>query len=567
MTQATWEIAPRNAAAEEELTAELDISPVLASVLVSRGVTTPSAARSFLWPSLDDIHDPLLLPQMDEAVARLDRALQAGEVILVHGDYDVDGVTATALLLRLLSRLGADVRYYIPNRLTEDFGLSARTVRKAVDQGVTLVLTVDCGTASHAAAEEAARHGIDLVVTDHHDIDGALPECLAVVNPRRDDSTYPNADLAGVGVAFKLGAALVKRRGLPLDSYRRAYLDLVSLGTIGDVCPLVGENRALVKLGLERLEITRKPGLRTLMGLCSMDGRASSHAVAYRLGPRLNAPGRVTHAAEALELLLLRDETAAKRAALRLDSLNRERQKTQERVFTDARTRVTQECDLESDRVIVLASHEWSIGVVGPVASKLVELFCRPVVLLSIQDSIARGSARSIAGFDIGAALSRCRDEVLRAGGHSLAAGLTLHPEKVDDLRARLNELAQDALTADDLQGKLLIDRRVTLDEVTIELAEEIELLEPFGQGNPPPHLLAEGLTVHECRCVGSGNQHLKLLVGDAKRVFDAIGFSMGGKANTVVRAGVVDICFAPMINEWGGTRSLQLQLHDIRAR
>ncbi|MFQ5811195.1 MAG: DHH family phosphoesterase, partial [Armatimonadota bacterium] len=227
MTQAIWETAPRNAAAEDELTSELGISPVVASVLASRGITTPSEARSFLWPSLADAHDPLLLPQMDEAVARLDRALQAGETILVHGDYDADGVTGTALLLRLLSKLGADVRYYIPNRVTEDFGLAPKTLRKAADDGVSLVLTVDCGTSSHEAAEEAARLGIDVLVTDHHEVDGALPQCLAVVNPRREDSAYPNRDLSGVGVAFKMGAALVTRRGLPLDSYRSAYLDLV----------------------------------------------------------------------------------------------------------------------------------------------------------------------------------------------------------------------------------------------------------------------------------------------------------------------------------------------------
>ncbi|MGD8237613.1 MAG: single-stranded-DNA-specific exonuclease RecJ [Armatimonadota bacterium] len=565
MTQAIWETAPRNAAAEDELTSELGISPVVASVLVSRGIATPPEARSFLWPTLDDAHDPLLLPQMAEAVARLDRALQAGETILVHGDYDADGVTATALLLRLLSKLRADVRYYIPNRITEDFGITPKTLRKAADDGVTLVLTVDCGTSSHEAAEEAARLGIDVLVTDHHDVDGALPECLAVVNPRREDSAYPNRDLSGVGVAFKLGEALVTRRGLPLDSYQRAYLDLVAVGTITDVCPLVGENRTFVKLGLERLEVTRKPGLRALMRLSRMNGRPSSRQVAFWLGPRLNAPGRLTHAAEALELLLLRDEPSARRAAHRLDSLNRERQREQERVFTEARTRVDRDCDLESERVVVLGSDKWPIGVVGPVASKLVELLHRPVVLISVQDSVARGSARSIAGFDIGGALGQCPDEVLRGGGHTLAAGVTLHATNIDALRARLNELAEESLAADDLQERLRIDRAVTLEEITIELAEELELLAPFGQDNPQPRLLAERLALHDCDCVGSGGQHLKLLVGDASSIYEAIGFGMAQKAREIARTGILDACFTATINEWGGTRSLQLQLHDVR--
>jgi single-stranded DNA-specific DHH superfamily exonuclease len=483
MTQAIWEIAPRNAAAEAHLTSELQISPVVAGVLVSRGITTPSEARSFLWPTLEDAHDPMLLPQMEEAVARLDRAVQAGETILVHGDYDVDGVTATALLRRTLERLGGDVDWYIPSRLHEEFGVSPQTVRKAVRAGVGLIVTVDCGSACHEAAEEASRLGIDLVVTDHHQIDGALPDCVAVVNPRRSDSAYPNKELSGVGVAFKLGAALVKRRGLPLDSYRRGFLDLVSVGTIGDVCPLVGENRALVRLGLERLEVTRKPGLRALMQLCSIRGRP------------------------------------------------------------------------------------WHIGVVGPVASKLVELFNRPVVLLTVQHDIARGSARSIPGFDIAAALGQCRNEVMRAGGHSLAAGVSLSSDKIDALRARLNELAGESLTDGDLEARLHIDRAVTLDEVTMELAEELELLAPFGHDNPEPCLLAERLSLHDCRCVGSDGQHLKLLLGDARCMFEAIGFGLASKAEDITRSGIVDACFVPVIDEWGGARSLQLRLHDVRAR
>ena len=567
MTQAIWETTPPDPAAEEELTSALDISAVLAGVLVGRGLKTPSEARAFLWPSADDIHDPLLLPQMDEAITRLDQALHAGEIILVHGDYDADGITGAALLLRLLAKLGADVRYHIPSRLTEDFGLAPETLHKAADQGVSLVLTVDCGSSSHEAAREATQLGIDLIVTDHHDIEGALPECLAVVNPRRDDSEYPNDAISGVGVAFKLGSALVKRRGLPIDSYRRAYLDLVSVGTVTDVCPLVGENRVLVKLGLERLEVTRKPGLRELMRLCRMDGRASSRDVAFRLGPRLNAAGRISHADEALELLLVRDQPTALRAAHRLDSLNRQRQKEQERVVSDATARAREDCDLESDRVIVLASEDWHIGVIGPVASKLVEMFHRPVVLLAIQDDIARGSARSINGFDIGEALTQCRDEVMRAGGHSLAAGVTLCPTKIDDLRARLNEMAGGELSQDDLQAKLSIDRRVTLDEVTDELADDLELLAPFGQGNPQPQLLAERLSLHDCRRVGAGGAHLKLLVGDADSPHDAIGFGMGQMADEVTRSGVVDACFTPEINEWSGGRSLQLHLHAVRAR
>ena len=567
MTQAIWEIAPRNAAAEAHLTSELQISPVVAGVLVSRGITTPSEARSFLWPTLEDAHDPMLLPQMEEAVARLDRAVQAGETILVHGDYDVDGVTATALLRRTLERLGGDVDWYIPSRLHEEFGVSPQTVRKAVRAGVGLIVTVDCGSACHEAAEEASRLGIDLVVTDHHQIDGALPDCVAVVNPRRSDSAYPNKELSGVGVAFKLGAALVKRRGLPLDSYRRGFLDLVSVGTIGDVCPLVGENRALVRLGLERLEVTRKPGLRALMQLCSIRGRPSAHAVAFRLGPRLNAPGRISHAAEALELLLLRDEASARRAAHRLDALNRERQREQDRVFADATMRVRQDCDLECERVIVLGSDKWHIGVVGPVASKLVELFNRPVVLLTVQHDIARGSARSIPGFDIAAALGQCRNEVMRAGGHSLAAGVSLSSDKIDALRARLNELAGESLTDGDLEARLHIDRAVTLDEVTMELAEELELLAPFGHDNPEPCLLAERLSLHDCRCVGSDGQHLKLLLGDARCMFEAIGFGLASKAEDITRSGIVDACFVPVIDEWGGARSLQLRLHDVRAR
>jgi len=566
MSEYVWEVAPRDEAAERRLCAALRVSPVLAGVLAARGITEPDEARRFLHPSLDDTHDPHLLPAAQPAVERLSAALEAGEPILVHGDYDADGLTAAALFLRLLRKLGGRVACHIPSRLTDGFGVQAATVRRAAQEGVRLVLTADCGSTDSEALAEARRLGLDVIVTDHHEPgNGGGTDDALIVNPRLPGSAYPNRDLSGAGVAFKVGEALVARLSLPVESYRKAYIDLACVGTIADVCPLLGENRALVKEGLAALADTRKVGLRALMDCCDMENSASVRNVAFRLGPRLNAAGRLGDADEALELLLTSDREAAYRIARHLERLNRERQGLQNDVFEEACRRVHAEVDVEQEKVIVLAGADWHIGIIGIVASKLVDAFRRPTVLLTKTDHGYQGSARSVPGFHIASALARCQPHLIRSGGHAGAAGLLTREQDIPGLRARLQEIAEAELPPEALCPRLVVDREVRPEDLSAELAAEFELLAPFGEGNPEPVLCARGLTLVDSRTVGGEGRHLKLRLAGAGRVSEAIGFGMSHLDEGLEEAGVVDVCFTPTVDTFGGETSLQLRLHDIR--
>lgn len=561
-----WEVAARDQAAERRLCAALGISPVLAGVLAARAIVEEAAARRFLHPSLGDTHDPHLLPGAERAVQRLATALDADETILVHGDYDADGLTAAALFYRLLRKLGGEVRTYIPSRLRDGFGLRTATVRGAAAEGVGLLLTSDCGSSDVEALAEARRLGLDVIVTDHHQLgpDSVNDEAL-IVNPRHPDSAYPNKHLSGVGVAYKLGEALVEHLGMPVESYRKAYLDLACVGTITDVCPLVGENRALVKAGLTALSATHKVGLRALMDACRMRGAASVRSVAFGLGPRLNAAGRLGDASEALELLVTSDAQVARRIAGKLERLNRERQELQTRAFEEACQRLEAEVDVAGEKVIVLADPDWHVGVIGIVAAKLVEAFQRPTVLLTKTPPGYQGSARSVPGFDIAAALERCGEHVIRSGGHAAAAGLLTQESDIPGLRARLNEIAEGEMPAEALRPRLAVDREVHPEELSTELAAEFELLAPFGEGNPEPVLCGRGLNLIDTRVVGGDGQHLRLRLAGGRRVFGAIGFGMSHLEQELEAAGVVDVCFTPALNDFGAEPSLELRLHDVR--
>ena len=592
----TWHVGARDPAAEQRLSAVLGVSRPTAAILINRGLADPAKAQEFLHCSLDALHDPRLLPDIADAVRRIVAALRAGERILVHGDYDADGVTAVAVLLPLLSDLGASVGYFVPDRLHGEYGLSASTVAWAASERVRLIITVDCRPIDASVVREAQQRGVDLIVTDHHPVlDGSwlmpgaperpgrqlsllgdaseAPERrIPVVNPTRPDSTYPNRALSGVGVAYKLGAALLQELGEPTEAYLRGFLDLVAVGTIADVAPLTGENRVLARLGLELLPRTDRIGLRALADLCGIGAKPDADAVGFRIGPRLNAAGRMQHAREAVELLLTDDPRLAARYAASLDRLNRDRQDEQNRVVAQAQARLGEEVDLDATRAIVLASEGWHVGVLGIAASKLVDMHQRPTILLNVQDGRARGSARSIPGFNIAKALHECRDHLLRYGGHPLAAGLTLQPESVPAFQAAFCALANEAIGDADVAPSLDVDCEVTLPELTLDLADEIGRLQPFGVGNRPPVLAAHRLLVRASRSIGTSGAHLKLAVTDLpagqageERVVDCIGFDLGHWAAKVRPGQTIDACFTPQIDEWGGSRSVQLRLVDIR--
>lgn len=559
-----WIIQPRDRGAEQQLVRELSVHPTMAAVLAARGMAGPAEAEAFLRPSLDDLHDPFLLPDMEPAVERVLQALEQNEPILVHGDYDADGITSTALLVRFLAKLGADVRYYLPHRFEDSYGLSERAVRASRGQA-GLIIAVDCGIRDHEAVACACEQGQDVIVVDHHEPGEHLPEGALVIDPKRRDAHYPERELAAVGLAFKLASAICRRLNLPEKSLQRAFLDLVAIGTIADVSPLVGENRVLTGAGLRLLPCTRKVGLQVLLELCELTDEVGARDVAYRIGPRLNAVGRMADATDALELLLTDDEDAARRHALHLDALNSQRRSEQERIFREALEMIEREVDPDNDRVVVLARQGWHRGVVGIVAAKVLEHTGLPTVLMAVEGAHARGSARSIPGFNVARALEGCDDLLARFGGHSLAAGCELPAERVQELRERLNAIGREVLTDDDLRPRIHADVEVDLAEVDHQLATDLSLMEPFGEGNPEPILVARNVPITRARTVGAGGSHLKLLVEANGRHIDCIGFGLGD-LEEVTRPGTrVDLCFSPQIDNYTGVPRLQLQLEDIR--
>ena len=559
-----WVIKPRDVSQERHLAQALGIHPVLAGLLIGRGFDGPASAQAFLNPSLDDLHDPYELPDLEPAVDRILQALDAGEPILVHGDYDADGVTASALLVRFLNKLGGQVQYFVPNRFKDSYGMSTRAVRASAGQ-VGLIIAVDCGVRDHEAVTAAREQDQDVIVVDHHEPGESLPAEALVIDPKREDSRYPERELAAVGLAFKLASAICERRELPQNSLQRAFLDLVAIGTIADVTPLVGENRTLTHAGLQVLPHTRKVGLQVLMEVCGLSGAVTARDVGFRIGPRLNAVGRMADAHDALELLLADDEVEARRMALYLDSLNSQRQREQETTFRQAMDIVETQVELDSERVLVLARAGWHRGVLGIVAAKVLEATRRPTVTLTIEGDEARGSARSIPGFDIARAFAECDDLLERHGGHALAGGLTLTRGHVDALRERLNELGWAWMSEDDLRPRLTADCEVEFAEVDENLAVALTLLEPCGEANPEPLLVGRGARVLEVRGVGSGGRHLKLLVSAAGREFECIAFGFGQEVSWVRPRSELDLCFVPMMDDYGGLARLQLRVEDLK--
>ncbi|MBD3292281.1 MAG: single-stranded-DNA-specific exonuclease RecJ [Armatimonadia bacterium] len=559
-----WIIAPRDRDGDERLARELDIHPILAAILRGRGYQDASDAKSFLNPSLDGLHDPFLLPDLEPAVDRILHALDSDEPILVHGDYDADGITSAALLVRFLSTLGADVHYFLPHRFHDSYGLSERAVRQSADLA-GLIIAADCGVRDHEVIDCACAQGQDVIVVDHHEPGETLPDGALIVDPKRPEAEYPERELAAVGLAFKLASGVCEKLDLSHKSLQRAFLDLVAIGTIADVAPLVGENRIMASVGLTLLPHTRKVGLQVLMELCELRDRVTAQDVAFRLGPRLNAVGRMGDPTDALELLLTDDEMEARKKALHLDSLNSQRRSEQDETFRQAVAMVEAEVDLERDRVVVLAKQGWHRGVVGIVASKVLEHTGLPTLLMAVEGPMARGSARSIDGFDVSDALGRCDDLLDRHGGHSLAAGCELDAGRVAELRDRLNEIGRARITEEILTPQVAVDAEVPLSEVNQRLARELERLEPCGAANPEPLLVARDVRVLQSRTVGAAGKHLKMLVEAGARQIDCIAFGMGDRLDEVRSDSRVDLCFVPKIDDYTGVERLQLQVADVR--
>ncbi len=566
-----WTIAPSQPALAEFLAKALKISPLLAQCLLNRGFSEPEPITRFLQPRLKSLADPFLLPNMQAAVERLFAARERGESLVIFGDYDVDGVTSTTLLAELLGALGWKVNAYLPHRMEEGYGLSQSGVGNCLAKfPSTLLLAVDCGSTAVDSIQWLKGQGVDTIVLDHHQVSTPAPLAHALVNPQLSPAEAPSfRELCSVGLAFKLAHALLKHGrtvGLPgaAEFDLRPYLDLVALGTIADLVPLIGENRILVSAGIERLNSTQRPGLIALKKVAGIDGEVGGYEVGFQLAPRLNAAGRLETAEESLRLLLARDAAEAEPIAQALDSRNRERQKIERSISEEAIGAVRARFNPETDHVIVEGQLMWHIGVVGIVASRVMQEFYRPTLIIGGDGDEWRGSGRSIEGFDLAAALRECDDLLVRHGGHAMAAGVTVKADQIDALRARLNELVRRSLKPEQFQPSLRLDAEVTSAELTVERLRELEQLEQTGMGNPAVRLVMRNAShARPLQRMGAEKKHAKLWVTDGKRTVEAVLWNVGDGSLPVGR---FDLAFVPQLNEFNGSTTVQLKVLDWRA-
>ena len=550
------------------LAASTAVDPFVARLLVLRGIADADEARRFLNPQLAQLHDPFRLKDLPHAVERLERAIAAGERIAVHGDYDVDGVTSTVILRRVLELLGADVIHFIPERLRDGYGLQPAAMERLAAERAAVVVSVDCGIRSRAAAARARELGIDLIVTDHHEPEGVLPPAFAVINPKRRDCDYPDKHLAGVGVALKLVQALCLRRDR--SGWLPAFVKLAAVGTVADVVPLRGENRVIAKLGLERLSRKRHAvGLRTLLESAGLLGETlTGFHVAFRLAPRINAAGRMSTPDVATRLLLLTDDGQAEEAqdlAGQLEAMNLRRREEEAEILSAARRRVDSDPDVGAHAFLVVWGEGWHRGVIGIVASKLVDLFHRPALVLAVDGDEAYGSGRSIPGFDLLGALEHCRGLFTRFGGHRQAAGVTLEAGRLPELRRRLTAFADDRLGPEQLLPRLRIDCRLPLTAVTPDLVAGLRAMEPFGAGNPRPVFSSGAVELVEAPRVLK-SRHLAMRVRQQGRVFRAVAWRMADRADFVsLHRNALDLAFHLNENFYRGERTVELSVADIR--
>ncbi|MEK7713415.1 MAG: single-stranded-DNA-specific exonuclease RecJ [Deltaproteobacteria bacterium] len=552
---------------QKTLAASLNISTITSQLLINRGISDIQQAERFLSSTLSDIRSPLGMKGMKEGVERVLKALHNKEKIAIYGDYDVDGITSTSILLMFLKLAGANVSYYIPERIAEGYGLNADAISKLAERGVALLITVDCGISDHAELKLAKELGMDVIVTDHHEVPDYLPPAYAIINPKQSGCPFPFKNLAGVGVAFNFIIAL--RASLRDEGFwkekevpnLKEYLDLVALGTIADVVPLVDENRIFVKYGLMELTASTKPGIIALKEVSGLnDVPINAGMVGYRLAPRINAAGRVGKGVDGVRLLTSESYDEAASIAKLLDDGNKERQGLEEVILREATGMV--ESGLISDRKsIVLASENWHPGVIGIVASRIAEKYYRPTVMIALKNGIGKGSARSIHSFMLYEGLKECSHLLNEFGGHDYAAGLSINEENIEKFREEFERVASGKLSDEDMLPEMDIDAAMDLNEVTEALINELDNLAPFGEANPEPLLCSTGLGIADCKVVG--NNHLKMRVKQGRTVRDAIGFGMG---NLNLSPGInLDTAFIPQINLWNGGKSIQLKLKDVR--
>lgn len=554
-----WECYNLDNEKVEELVKKRHITNLLASILVNRGIIDGEKINVFLNPTRKDFYNPFLMPDMEIAVKRIVKAIENKEKIMIYGDYDADGITSITVLKKYLNEIGLKTGEYIPNRLNEGYGLNKDAISKIYNDGYKLMITVDCGISGLEEVDYANSLGMEIIITDHHEPAEKLPEAIAVIDAKRKDNKYPFNQLAGVGVVFKLIQAISTELKLEEKEYLK-YLDLVCIGTISDIVPLVDENRVIAKLGLKLIEKTKNIGLKTLLNIADLK-KIDSNAISFGVAPRINACGRMGFQEEALQLFLTEDSGEATKIAKRLVQFNQERQAKEKQIFEEVIEKI--EKDNKDKKCIVLAEENWHHGIIGIVASKITEIYYKPSILICLEGDKGKGSGRSVPGFDLYTALTKCSDYIEKFGGHSMAIGITIKKENFEKLKEAIEKYAQES-NISDIMPIINIDKEINLKNINIEEVKSLELLEPFGEGNKMPLFLLRNLKIDSIRAL-SGGKHLKLTLKQDNNIVDAIGFNMGDLSKEYLLGDKVDVVGTIEINSFGNKENIQINLKDIR--
>ena len=543
----------------EQISRKYNVSKLLAKILANKNVIEEKGINVFLNPTRKDFYDPFLMPDMGKAIERILKALENKEKVIIFGDYDVDGITSTTVLKKFLLERGVNVSQYIPNRIYEGYGLNKDAIKKIADKGYTLMITVDCGISGIEEVKYASSLGIDTIVTDHHEPGESIPDAIAVVDAKRKDNNYPCNQLAGVGVTFKVIQALSQKLNLEEKEYLK-YLDLVCVGTISDIVPLVDENRTIAKLGLKLVEVTKNIGLKTLLQVSGYS-KVDSNIISFGIAPRINACGRMGHAEDALNLFLTDNEEEAKNIATKLNEYNKERQEIEKRIFDEAIEQIHNQGTNKD--VFILGKENWHHGVIGIVSSKITEMYFKPSILICFEENLGKGSGRSIPGFDLYEALSKCSEHVSKFGGHAMAIGITIEKDNFEKFKKDFEEYAQKC-NISDIIPVINIDEEILLKDISIRDVAELKLLEPFGEANKTPLFLCKNLKVQSIRALSEG-KHLKLSLKDDNYWIDGIGFNLGHLSNEYRIGDKVDVVGTLEINQYNGRESIQINIKDIR--
>lgn len=554
-----WQVYDVNEEQVEKIINENNVNKLIATILSNRGIIEKEDINVFLNPSRNDFHDPYNMPDMEIAVERIIKAKENNEKVIIYGDYDVDGITSITVLKSFLQDIGIEADSYIPNRLTEGYGLNIPAVEEIAKKGYNLMITVDCGISCIEEVKRANELGLETIITDHHEVGDILPNAIAVVDCKRKDNKYQCRDLAGVGVAFKLAQALSIKLGLDEKEYLK-YLDIVCIGTISDIVPLVDENRVISKLGLMLVNRTNNIGLRGILNASGYKN-IDSTAVSFGVAPRLNACGRMGHADEALKLFLSKNISEVQELTNLLNEYNKIRQDTERKIYEDAILQIENK-NLDKDKVIIVSGDNWHHGVIGIVSSKITEMYFKPSVLLSLEDKTLKGSGRSIPGFDLYDTLTKCQDELEKFGGHSMAVGLSLKEENIGKFKEKIEQIAEEQ-HIEEINPVIKIDAKINLNEITKEMVESLKTLEPFGEANKMPIFLFKNLTIDSIRSLSEG-KHLKLTLKDSSVIVNAIGFNMGSLVDDYRIGDKIDVVGTLEINSFNGLDSIQINLKDV---